>query len=394
MSDAVLPFCHNRMSEIRIRLFGQFSVTDDGGHAIALSGRRTQALAIFLCLESSRQPSLREASDLIIGAGTDVTRLRQVIEDLRHALRCAPDALIEAEDTIAFNPERVFVDSWAFDRLLESQSVTSMRAASELYSGNLLEGISGGSGAFDDWITEKRLTYWRSAVSVLGRLLAAQVKAGWWENAVETASRLLALDPTEEVVHRTLMRLQLEQGRADSALRRYEECSDVLRREFGREPSPETQRVREEILAALALMPAPREVSKAANAPVLILVVEDDAVSAALIEGYLHEAGYEVVIVSDGADALMEIARRTFDLLILDINIPTLNGLRLFEIMVQKGIDTPAFFITGIPGPEVESRSLELGAADFLRKPIRKEVLIPHVRTILQRRLRNRAVES
>jgi DNA-binding response OmpR family regulator len=122
-----------------------------------------------------------------------------------------------------------------------------------------------------------------------------------------------------------------------------------------------------------------------------VLVVEDDAVSAALIEGYLQDGGYEVVTVADGGDALMEIARRTFDLLILDINIPTLNGLRLFEIMVQKGIDTPAVFVTGIPGPEVEARSLELGAAEFMRKPIRREVLLPHVRAILQRKLHGHA---
>jgi len=56
--------------------------------------------------------------------------------------------------------------------------------------------------------------------------------------------------------------------------------------------------------------------------------------------------------------------------------------------MIQKGIDTPAVFITGIPGAEVESRSLEAGAADFLRKPIRKEVLLPRIRAILQRKMR------
>jgi DNA-binding response OmpR family regulator len=120
-----------------------------------------------------------------------------------------------------------------------------------------------------------------------------------------------------------------------------------------------------------------------------VLLVEDDLVSAALVEGYLNEAGYEVVTVADGADALMEIAKRTFDLLLIDINIPTLNGLRLFEIMIQKGIDTPAVFVTGIQGAEVEARSLEAGAADFLRKPVRKEVLLPRLRTILQRKNRN-----
>jgi DNA-binding response OmpR family regulator len=51
-------------------------------------------------------------------------------------------------------------------------------------------------------------------------------------------------------------------------------------------------------------------------------------------------------------------------------------------------METPAIFITGVAGPEVEARSLELGAAGFLRKPIRSEILLPRVRAILQRRNR------
>ena len=104
----------------------------------------------------------------------------------------------------------------------------------------------------------------------------------------------------------------------------------------------------------------------------------------------LADAGYEIVTVGDGADALLELGKRKFDLLLLDINIPTLDGLRLFEIMIQKGIETPAIFVTGIGSPEIEARSLEIGAADFLRKPVRKEVLLPRVRAILQRRERVR----
>ncbi len=144
-------------------------------------------------------------------------------------------------------------------------------------------------------------------------------------------------------------------------------------------------------MAALERAPAPRDVFlKPLDRPVLILLLEDDAVSSALIEEYLIEAGYEVVIVSDGADALLELGRRAFDLLVLDVNVPTLSGLKLFEIMIQKGMETPAIFVTGTAGPEVEARSLEIGASDFLRKPIRKETLLPRVRTILQRRERAR----
>jgi PleD family two-component response regulator len=207
---------------------------------------------------------------------------------------------------------------------------------------------------------------------------------------VDTASRLLSLDPSQEVVHRTLMRLQLEQGRPDSALRRYLECVDILRRDFGRAPSAETERLHNEIMTALERSPAPREVLRnPIDRPVLVLLVEDDLVSSALVEGFLTEAGYGVIAVTDGADALIEIGRRRFDVLVLDINIPTLSGLRLFEIMIQKGIDTPAIFITGIAGAEAEARSLEMGAADFMRKPIRKETLLARIRTIIQRKMRH-----
>ncbi len=381
------------MRSLYVRLFGEFAVVDSDGKAIRVSGRPTQALAIYLALESNGKPQFREASRLIIGDAVDDGRIREIARDLKFAFQGHPEALIDTPDGMAFNREHVVIDAVEFDELVDSGAVTKLRSAVELYRGNLLEGFVCGSSAFDDWLVERRLSYWRGAVSAFGRLLAAQVKAGWWENAVETAGRLLSLDPTEEVVHRTLMRLQLEQGRADAAMRRYDECAGILRREFGREPSPETQRVRNEIVAALEAAPAPRSVTKSADSPVLVLLVEDDAVSAALIEGYLHEAGYEVVTVADGADALMEIARRSFNLLILDINIPTLNGLRLFEIMIQKGIETPAVFVTGIPGPEVESRSLELGAAGFLRKPIRREVLIPHLRSVLLRKYQRSAAE-
>ena len=60
-------------------------------------------------------------------------------------------------------------------------------------------------------------------------------------------------------------------------------------------------------------------------------------------------------------------------------------------IMIQKGIDAPAVFVTGIQGAKVEARSLEAAAADFLRKPVRKEVLLSRLRAILQRKNRTSA---
>ena len=378
------------MSLLTIRLFGDFSVCDHRGNTLAIGNRRTQALIAWLALHLTDVTPLREFARQF--GEEDAFALAR---DLRYAMRfIASDAMIGEGESLRFNRHAVEVDTARFDALVASAGFNAVREAAELYRGPLLASFTSGIEGFDEWVAEQRLRYWRTALATLGKLLAAQVKAGWWESAVETAGRLLSLDPTQEVVHRTLMRLQLEQGRPDSALRRYQECADILRREFQREPSAETERVRDEIIAALERAPAPRDVFlKPLDRPVLILLLEDDAVSSALIEEFLNQAGYEVVTVTDGADALLEIGRRAFDLLVLDVNVPTLSGLKLFEIMIQKGMETPAIFVTGTAGPEIEARSLEIGASDFLRKPIRKETLLPRVRTILQRRERARGTK-
>jgi CheY-like chemotaxis protein len=378
------------MPLVTIKLFGEFSVSDHRGNTLAIGNRRTQALIAWLALHLTDVTPLREFSAQF--GEEDAFALAR---DLRYAMRfIASDAMVGEGESLRFNRHAVEVDTARFDALVASTGVIAVREAAELYCGPLLDSFASDIAGFDEWVAVQRVRYWRTALATLGKLLAAQVKAGWWESAAETASRLLSLDPTQEVVHRTLMRLQLEQGRPDSALRRYQECADILRREFQREPSAETERVRDEIIAALERAPAPRDVFlKPLDRPVLILLVEDDAVSSALIEGFLNEAGYEVVTVIDGADALLEIGRRSFDLLVLDVNVPVLSGLKLFEIMIQKGMDTPAIFVTGTAGPEVEARSLEIGAADFLRKPIRKETLLPRVRAILQRRERIRRTQ-
>jgi CheY-like chemotaxis protein len=373
------------MTLLTIRLFGELEAIDHRGDALSVGSRRTQAAIVWMALHLDAEAPLRDFEALF---GDDAALLAR---DLHYAFRFLPTRLLEGDGpSLRFNADAVQVDAARLLELDENGSIPALREAAELYRGNLLEGFVSAVDGYDEWLAAERLRYWRVGVGILGKLLAAQIRAGWWENAVDVAGRLLSLDPTQEVVHRTLMRLQLDQGRADAALRRYQECVEILRREFNREPSAETEKVHEAILDALEQSPAPRDVFlKPLDRPVLILLVEDDLVSQALMEGFLTGAGYEVIAVIDGADALMEIGRRRFDLLLLDINIPTLNGLRLFEIMIQKGIDTPAIFVSGVASPEVEARSLEIGASDFLRKPIRKETLLPRVRAIVQRRERS-----
>jgi type IV pilus assembly protein PilB len=107
-----------------------------------------------------------------------------------------------------------------------------------------------------------------------------------------------------------------------------------------------------------------------------ILVVEDEESTRFLLEQILSQAGYRVVQAAEGAKALLKLGGESIDLILSDIHMPNLDGLKLLEILNQHGIDTPVVFLTGEPSPDVEARGREMGVADYLRKPIQRDVLL------------------
>lgn len=375
------------MSLLSIRLLGPLSVVDYQGNTLSIGNRRTRALVVVLALRLRDGASFSEIGELLFDNAEAATEVRDLVRELRHALRFLPPELLEEDgSTVRFTRGMVDVDAQQFTELSAAASLNAVRKATDIYRGDLLPGFATNLPAFDEWVAEQRMMFWRSAVAAFGNLLAALMRAGWWEEATEAAARLLELDASQEVVHRTLMRLHLEQGRPQAALRCYRDCAQLLQAQYGRSPSAETEKLLREIENSLEVKTALSGMGRTKSGPVLILLVEDDLVSSALLENYLAEAGYEVVIAPDGGHALLELGRHRFDLLILDINLPTLSGTRVFEIMLQKQIEAPALFITGMSGTEVETQSLEMGAAGFLRKPIAKDVLLHRIRGILQRK--------
>ena len=135
--------------------------------------------------------------------------------------------------------------------------------------------------------------------------------------------------------------------------------------------------------------PAAATVASAAGAPAIldsapgfrILVAEDDADTRALIARVLMTAGYDVTAVGDGIQALVELARGSFDLILSDMQMPGMDGLKLLEVKAQKGIATPVLFFSS--QGENEARALGLGATDFIRKPVAKDALLARVKRAL-----------
>lgn len=114
-----------------------------------------------------------------------------------------------------------------------------------------------------------------------------------------------------------------------------------------------------------------------------ILLVDDTNAILKLMDFVLKKRGYEVTTAHDGFDALLCLGKKTFDLIISDIRMPNLDGFRLLEILRQKGIETPVIFLTGSGDHANATRGFDLGAADYLQKPVDKEALLLSVKKVL-----------
>lgn len=114
-----------------------------------------------------------------------------------------------------------------------------------------------------------------------------------------------------------------------------------------------------------------------------ILVVEDEPVTQRLLKKILEDRGYEVSIASDGIDALMALGKGNFDLILSDLSMPNLDGFKLFDFINMKGIQTPVIFLTGSDDVEDEIKVLALGAKDYIKKPINRDLLLLRVSKVL-----------
>jgi DNA-binding SARP family transcriptional activator len=174
--------------------------------------------------------------------------LRQSLFTLRKAVGAEPPALLIDGETVALNPASVEVDVMEFERQIAEGTPAALERAASLYRGELLEGLALQEAPFEEWLLAERERLRELALEALAKLLRHQRTTGATEAALQTALRLLALDPLQEPVHRTVMRLYLQLGRRASALRQYQVCIGVLQRELSVEPEATTKQLYLEIL--------------------------------------------------------------------------------------------------------------------------------------------------
>ncbi|HEY3066056.1 MAG TPA: AAA family ATPase [Methylomirabilota bacterium] len=232
---------------LELSLLGGWGARLAPDRPVTLRSRKAQALLAYLAIRAGEPHTRQKLMTLLWGECEDRLAgqsLRRALYLIRGALAGAEGGILDAAgDAVKIRRDAVSVDAVEFERLVSDGSVSALERAASLYRGELLEGIAAGSQGFDEWLRGERERIYELAVDSLARLFGSQLRAGDDEAAVQTGVRLLRLDAAQEPVHRALMRLYARLGRRAAALRQYQVCVDVLRRELHIEPERETTEV-------------------------------------------------------------------------------------------------------------------------------------------------------
>ena len=116
-----------------------------------------------------------------------------------------------------------------------------------------------------------------------------------------------------------------------------------------------------------------------------LLLLEDDATLNETVCEYLEERGYEVEGVYDGYEAQECLYEAHFDLLLLDVNTPKLNGFEVLKSAREQGVTSPAIYLTSLDSVEDLEKGFESGCDDYIRKPFALKELLIRVETLLKR---------
>ena len=247
------------MTGLQIALFDGLKIAGGGITDRTLMTRKTRALVAYLALRGDSGQSREKLAELLWSNSAEEqarANLRQSLSSLRKALNSDGAAYLTTDsDQISLAGPNIELDVALFEQLVAEATPEALKRAAELYKGDLLDGFSLKEDPFEAWARAERERLRHLASDMLTKLIAHCDEVGDTERCVETAARLLTLDPLRESAHRIMMRAYAAQGHQTLALKQFETCRDILKRELGVEPEPETIALYREIHQQRAAAP-------------------------------------------------------------------------------------------------------------------------------------------
>ena len=237
-----------RPPPFELRLLGGFDLRDSAGRAVELPTRKCELLLAYLAMPAS-QAHGRDKLAALLWPDRDEEQARGSLRKALSAIRSVlgAEALRGDRDTVALEAGRISVDAEQLAALAAQASRAAPTDGADLRYGEFLDSRPSIGADFADWLAFERTRCRNLAQTVLDAAARGLAAAGLYREAIAVAQRLLSLDGLREESHRLLMRLHAECGERSQAQAQFQACRDLLKRELGVQPSPETARVAHEI---------------------------------------------------------------------------------------------------------------------------------------------------
>jgi TolB-like protein len=254
---------------LRIRLLGPVAIVI-GEKPVPVASKKARALLGYLALRQGIQISRDLLTGLLWGERSESqarASLRQTLSELRNALAGSQQqAIVANKESISWVSGSAWIDAKVLESAASTDDDRALRDAAELVGGDLMEGLSIGEAGFQQWLAAERERFRLLTCKIYTRLLERSEQSGRLEEALTYGLRLLSLDPLQEHVHRSVMRLYSTQGRHDAALAQYERCRDELSTQLGVPVASETEELARSIRKSRRVGQALPEIS-AVNVP-------------------------------------------------------------------------------------------------------------------------------
>ncbi|MGP1396537.1 MAG: BTAD domain-containing putative transcriptional regulator [Inquilinaceae bacterium] len=206
------------------------------------------------------------------------TSLRQALAHARKALGSAAPALESAGDSVALDRTLVSVDVEDLHRLVNDSDRHG--EAVDLLKGDLLDGLTVRGAALEAWLEDERRRIRPLELQALEGAVRGAMAVNELSRALDLARRALALEPLQERLHRSVMRILAALGEPTQAIRQFQDCRALLDRELGVRPEPETTALFDIIRAARTA--APRSLGRGNAEPTARLIAERTPPASAL----------------------------------------------------------------------------------------------------------------
>ena len=115
-----------------------------------------------------------------------------------------------------------------------------------------------------------------------------------------------------------------------------------------------------------------------------ILIIEDELDIQELLAAYLRDAGYEIVIAGDGVEALAQFQQGAFDMILLDLMLPKIDGFGVCEL-IRRESNLPILMLTALDDEQEQLRGFQMEIDDYVTKPFSMPILLQKIRAILRR---------